>query len=61
VVGNAQVAAKPDNHGRRGHKIFLAPRAREARANILFGGFQGEKRVFYAEKVCQALSRKKIL
>jgi len=60
VVGNAQIAAKPNDDGRHGHFFFLARRARIARANHATSDFSLEKRVFYAEIFCQAIFERKI-
>ena len=60
VIGNAQIAAKPNDDRRRGHLFFLARRARIARANRAASDFSLEKLVFYAEIFCQAIFERKI-
>jgi hypothetical protein len=60
VVGNAQIATKPNDDRRRGHFFFLAQRARRARAKRVRHKLSLEKRVFYAVIFCQAIFEKKI-
>jgi hypothetical protein len=61
VVGNTQIPAKPNHRGRSGHNFgSSAAEIAGTRKDFVFI-FQRENRVFYAEKFCQALSRKKIL